>query len=400
MAEAYEMPQGTGGKSGGTSGSNAVTYTRKWKLIKASPGEAYNAPAAIGVDIGSVFPADATATCVSLDDQPEGDSRMVRIITARYESPQNNNRRDNNNDNNQAPDVRPPRLSIDSSFEMAPTNQWIKDPTTDDQEEVTAFNPNGEIISGLMKPVRAITFTYTQFNANDPSVLANHVGKVNSAPFTIAGVSYPRRTLLLRSVSSKPTVMDWGGAKYSGWTTTVQIAYRENFQWVIDESDPEPWSNTKTEIGWDMAIPLKGMNVLNDDSPYPKNPSGYNLLNTELEGVVVDALGPIPYEVGPLGAILGAFWAGTTFPQKGSYANADESKSVKKQIGKAQVIRQTSAGTWEQTDSNEPIPLNPDGTPRRQYKKEKDWAFPAEQAILAYRRSVYKEFNFNTIGLR
>jgi hypothetical protein len=402
MATVYEMPHGTSGKSGGTGSLSAVTYMRKWKLIKAAPNEVYNAPQAIGVDIGSQFPGDTVATCVALDDQPDGDSRMVRIITARYESPQNTGKRDNENDNNLAPDVRPPRLGIDSSFEMAPTNQWVKNPAaaTAAQEEVTAFHPNGELVSGLMKPVRSITFTYTQFNSADPSALAGDVGKVNSAPFVIQGVTYPKRTLLLKSVSSKPTVTDWGGSKYAGWTTTVQIAYRENFQWVIDETLAEPWSNVKTEIGWDMAVPLKGMNVLNDDSTYPTDSNGYNLLNTELNGVVVDAAGPIPYEVGPLGQQLGAFWAGTTFPQKGSYANADESLSVKKQIGKAQVIRQTSAGTWEQTDSNEPIPLNPDGTPRLRYNKAIDGLFPPEQAILAYRRSTYLEFDFATLGLR
>jgi hypothetical protein len=398
------MPQGTSGKTGGTGGPSAVKYMRKWKLVKDSPTEAYNAPLAVGVDIGSQFPGDIVATCVALDDQPDGESRMVRIITARYETPKNTSAgsRENNNDNNLAPDVRPPRIGIDSSFEMAPTNQWIKNPAaaTGDQEEITAFQPNGEIVSGLTKPVRSITFTYTQFNAADPSALATDVGKVNSAAFTIAGVSYPKRTLLLKSVSSKPTVMDWGGQKYAGWTTTVQIAYRENIQWVIDETLAEPWYNTKTEIGWDMAVPLKGMNVMNDDSQYSVDPNGYNLLNTELEGVVVDAAGPIPYELGPMGQQLGAFWAGTTFPQKGSYANPDESKSVKKQIGKAQVIRQTSAGTWEQADSNEPIPLNPDGTPRRKYVLALDQFFNAQQAILAYRRSVYKEFDFATIGLR
>jgi hypothetical protein len=55
---------------------------------------------------------------------------------------------------------------------------------------------------------------------------------------------------------------------------------------------------------------------------------------------------------------------------------------------------------WEQVDSAQPIPLNPDGSPRMRWNLANNGVLPAEQAILAYRRGIYPQTDFAQLGIR
>lgn len=420
MATSYELPVGSGSKTTGDSGA-AISYTRKFKIVKDSPGEIFSIPTLLGLDIGSSFPGvgNENITVVSIEDEPDDESRMSRLVTVTYESPSNSGQASGGGGSGggggssggsapSAPNVRPPNVAVDSSFEMIPSNNWIVNPTNlAAQNNIIAFQPSGEIVEGLTRPARSVVFTITQFVDTDPLALSDLVGHVNNATFTLKGEQFPARTLLLKSISSRPVVQEFQGQQYAGWTYSIQIAYRSNKQWVVaDESAAHPWVNSEQEIGWDMAVPLRGLNVLNDAHltggvfTYPIDPTAWNLYNTEQGGLKLSAQGVGPVPIPVAGATMSAWWAGTRFPTPGSDAGPITSNTCYQQYGRAQVVRQTSTGMWEQADAAQPVPLNPDGSPRARWNLANNGIFPAEQAILAYRRGIYPHTDFAQLGIR
>ena len=146
MATAYEMATGTSGKSMSDGTGSALQYTRSWKLVKSSRNEAYDVPTTIGVDIGSQLPGVSDVYCTNLTDNPEGDSLMVRRITATYSSPKNNGRRPNQ-DLGVAPWLRSSVTTMDAASESIAAQQYIMDPLaaagTEASKRSLAVQPTG-----------------------------------------------------------------------------------------------------------------------------------------------------------------------------------------------------------------------------------------------------------------
>jgi hypothetical protein len=428
MATAYEMATGTSGKSASDGTGSALQYTRSWKLVKSSRNEAYDVPTTIGVDIGSQLPGVSGVYCTNLTDNPEGDSLMVRRITATYSSPQNSGRRPNQ-DLGIAPWLRSAVTTMDAVSESIPAQQYILDPVaaegTAASKRSLAVQPTGELIDGLTRPDPTIRFQISQFETADPTAKSKYISGLNSLPVIIGGVSFPPRTLILNGISARKQTESYAGVETSGWLVTYSVAYRRNTQRVLVNIDPATGVAIDDEmddvdIGWDIAVPLRGLNCINlfDDAVntgYPVDPFALSLLSNE-DGVVIGfPQATVGVAVGPIRVLVdgdewSAFFAGTEFENlAGTIIDAD-SNTTEKQICRAMVTNPTTAGGFSQKPASSPIPLNPDGSPRGRYRPDgftdidDEYYFGgskvAENAVLAYRRGVNDAFDFALLGVR
>lgn len=440
MAIAYELNAGQAEKSAGA--NNTIKYTRTWKVVKATRNESYNVPALIGVDTGSQWPGGGEVYCTNITDSPDGDSMMVRIITATYASPANaagggggggggksgggSSSRQPGRDIGQAPNVRPAVVTIDSSYEMTSEPAWYHRPGVS-ADRVIATQPTGELVSDLTMPQPTATITVAYFTTNLSPVASFAVarcGYVNSVDWTVQGKIFAPRTVMLRSVSARPCTEEWGGTTYKGTNWTYTFAWRQNYQYVLDTLDADGVatsdSQTALDIGWDIAVPLRGMNCKQEMSAtYPCDPFAINLLRDE-NGIVFGAAQAAPPAVGPgegpIRVVLynntwrTAYYSGTTFldlQRQNIWGNGNS----RGKIGKAMTVSPTTHGGFSQSPSSQPIPLNPDGTPRARYAP--DGAVPADadylfrgkiksaaNAVLSYRRGIYPSTDFNALGIR
>ena len=429
MATAYEMATGTAGKSVSDGTGSALQYTRSWKLVKSSRNEAYDVPATVGVDIGSQLPGVSGVYCTNLTDNPEGDSLMVRRITATYSSPKNNGRRPNQ-DLGVAPWLRSSVTTMDAASESIAAQQYIMDPLaaagTEASKRSLAVQPTGELIDGLTRPDPTIRFQISQFETSDPTAKAQYISGLNSLAVTIGGVVFPPRTLILNGISSRPQTESYAGTETSGWTVTYSVAYRRNTQRVLVNIDSATGVATDdamldVDIGWDIAVPLRGLNCINfyDDAVnagYPVDPFALSLLTGE-DGVVLGGLiGTDPAaECGPIRVLIdgtekSAYFAGTEFDNLDGTSPKADSVTTEKQICRAMVTNPTTAGGLSQKPASSPIPLNPDGSPRGRYRPDgytdidDEYYFAgskvAKNAVLAYRRGVNDAFDFALLGVR
>jgi hypothetical protein len=160
-------------------------------------------------------------------------------------------------------------------------------------------------------------------------------------------------TLMFRGVSSTPVVESWGGLTYRGWTSTYDFAYKPNktkvFAGVLE---------LVIELGWDIAVPQSGLNVLCFAPPGAANqdPFGQPLKMDDDTRHVDDPLA-LP---------------------NGLAAGEKARAMVRIPIGQK----------FSQNPSASPIPLNDDGTPR---------AHTAGPKVLVYGYAVQPEGNLKTL---
>lgn len=429
MATAYEIPQDTAQKASSDTGSSALGYTRSWRIVKSTRSETVDIPTTIGVDIGSVYPGSSNVTCTALSSQPDGDSLMSIIATATYASPKNIGATAGV-DRTIAPGLRPATVQMSSSFEMVDTNFYILDPLatagTVASKKAFAVQPTGELISGLKRPSPVVNFTIVQWESSDPTSKASYVGKVNSNTVTIGGEAMQPRSLLCNGISYSPQTETWQGSEYTGWQVTYNLSFRVNKQIVLQNIDSATGEATddvmaEDDIGWDQAIPLRGLNCLNTmDSPDPIDPYAFQL-KPGPKGIKFGAqqtggytsptatTGPVKIFVN--GAEVSAWWNGTEFLNAADTTTVEEALSVDGSVVRAMVASPTSAGGFSQSPSGQPIPLNIDGTPRARYNK--DGADPLDAdylfrgyiadpltAVLAYRRGIHDSEDFTGLGIR
>ena len=429
MATAYEMATGTSGKSASDGTGSALQYTRSWKLVKSSRNEAYDVPATIGVDIGSQLPGVSGVYCTNLTDNPEGDSLMVRRITASYSSPQNSGRRPNQ-DLGIAPWLRSSVTTMDAASESISAQQYIMDPLaaagTEAAKRSLAVQPTGELIDGLTRPDPAIRFQLSQFETSDPTTKARYISGLNKNATTIGGVVFPPRTLILNGISYRPQTETYGGSEVSGWVVTYTISYRRNTQRVLVNINPSTGvavddAMLDVDIGWDIAVPLRGFNCVNlydaaVNTGYPVDPFALSLLSNE-DGVVFGSAiaGSPPDESGPIrvrvnGVEKSAYFAGTEFNNLDGTEIKPSSSTTERQTCRAMVTNPTTAGGLSQKPASSPVPLNPDGSPRGRYSPtgftdiDDEYYFAGTSnpinAVLAYRRGVNDAFDFVNLEIR
>jgi hypothetical protein len=105
-------------------GQLADVSVRNWRVILESPAAAYDIQEAIRVWIGDTHPVNGNLPCVSISEKVEGESRVVRVITATYRTTPGAD--PENDPNTQPPDIRPATYSITSSLMEVPATSWRK----------------------------------------------------------------------------------------------------------------------------------------------------------------------------------------------------------------------------------------------------------------------------------
>lgn len=221
------------------SGQTAESATRRWRVLLNSPQETYDVQSAVGVRIGDLYPSNSNLPCVSISETADGESRVVRVVTASYKtsagdaggggSPQSS-----------PPDVRPGKISFSSSIKEVAVRYWRKyNDETEEYDRGLAKNPAGDVIDGLTKMMPVETIKIEQFNRR--ANLFPGVGYVNNDDINFLGQGIPKFSALFKGYSSVPHVEWWGDYFFRGWLTT--------YEFELDDHE--------------LEIPLSGFNIIN-----------------------------------------------------------------------------------------------------------------------------------------
>ena len=243
-------------------GQLADTATRAWKIILSSPDESIDIAAAVGVQIGDPYSDSNPIPCVSIEGRADGESRLVRIVTAQYRT-QVGDGGSGEDPGTQSPDVRPSNFSTSTSLYEMPAYLWLRN-----GQWGPAVNPVGDRLDGVTKFEPITTIRITQFSGTPGTIHSAYCGYVNSETMSLGGyMTCAPRTVMFRGVEAAPHVESFGNMVYRGFMNSYEFAYRANRSEAPGASG---------DYGWDLAIPVTGFNCRafnpaqpgNDKDPY------------------------------------------------------------------------------------------------------------------------------------
>lgn len=345
-----ELAQGNSFSRSSDGGALADSATRVFKVILDSPNESLDIFAAIGVNIGDVYSVANPIPCVSVEGRADGESRLVRIITAQYRTTAGVGGSGGGGGNNADPKATSPELrlstfSVSTSYVEVPVRKW--NPITSPNVRgalVEARNPAKDIYDGVTRLEPITNFTFKQFEESASAILGkrNLVGCVNHADFNLNVFTANERTLLFRAFNMEPHVESWGGLTFRGYMVTYELSY--NYR------------------GWDIEVPQTGFNVLAFD---PSQPLGtrdmYGQPLRHYEGKIVPPL-LLPDNISP----------------------GDKVRAMVK-------VMDYREGGVSQTPSAQPVALDDDGRPR---------SHTADPPVLIKKYSVHDVGDFTTLNIR
>lgn len=350
-----ELAQGNTFARSADGGSLADSATRVWKVILNAPNESLDIFAAIGVSIGDVYSQANPIPCVSIEGRADGESRLVRIITAQYRTTAGVGGAGGGgggaDPKTVAPTSRYATVSVNTSYMEMPAWTWFPNPTGQPAVMAIAENPMGDMYDGVTRYEPVVTFQFEQFEAADPSGKLQHVGKVNSNSGSFGSLALFPRSTLFRACNYQMHVESWGGTLYRGYTVSYEFAYRKNVQFV---------SGALTSIGWDIAMPQTGFNVM---------------------AIAPGSAGTETYAQ-PLKHVSGKIVIPEQLPD--GISSGDKVRAMVK-------VMEYQEGGASQAPSSQPVPLNDSGTARSSMQNPK---------VLVYRRGQHEQFDFTTLGLR
>lgn len=254
-----EVTSGQSNERSSENGSLADVSVRTWRIVLDSPSEAYDIQKEVGVYIGDPHPVNTTLPCVSIGERAEGDSRVVRIVTATYRTtvgnPDNPEGRDVKLD---PPEVRPANYSITSQLMEVPVDDCLNvngdanDPNFDQGQTLTGQNPPknplGDPIDGLFKSIPIIIIRIEQFVKADAAPVGQleHVGAINADDIAFVGFPIQKHAAMLRSLDIKPHVESWRNEQpRRGFMCTYEFCVK-----------------TRPHV-WNIKFPLTGFNIKN-----------------------------------------------------------------------------------------------------------------------------------------
>lgn len=362
-----EVTSGTGASL--TSQSGGVEYTRVFKMLLDNPSDitsinVINKIAEIDgsfAGIGTLHPVDQFASCGSVQVSPDGDSRHAFTVTVSYSplsaiSLEQGGGNDTTDDNrSKPPDVRPANWSTSTTTIEVPSWQWIPRWGPNNGQAVPATNPAGDLYDGLTILQPIVNISVEQYCAGDQTVFSSAVGKVNSNQGRLGSLSLFPRSVLFRAVSFKPHAEIVGRKMWRGWLGTFEFSFKPN------------WNNIMNEyLGWDIAVPLSGLNCKNSFAGQDVEKGACQLeLENEGTGAIKD------------------------WPNNPQLAAGLADEKVRANV---LVKVSTDNGTRaSQRPSASPVPLNENGTPR---------SSKANPPVLIRRYQIYDTFDMSTLGLR
>jgi len=192
------------------------------------------------------------------------------------------------------------------------------------------------------------------------SQMLAYCGYVNSDSFTFSSLSVGVHCCMLQSISSNAIVEQFGYVTFRGFKVTFGFAVRAH--WTITRDGFQA-------IGWDMAVPQTGFNIIN---------SGLSRNDVDQEAL---ALLHINNKV--------------FFTESGEGVLVDKLANKKT---RASVAVPAGDGGYLQRPSAQPVALNDDGTPRNPR------AFSIAEKVLINRVCIQPEMafgdNFANFGIR
>ncbi len=350
-----ELAQGKSFSRSAEGGGLADQATRTWKILLNAPDEAFIISDAVGVNIGDPLGSFNPIPCVSLDVKADGESRLVRIVTAQYRS---NAGVGNTDPGLVEPAQRPALYSMTTSLtEIA---AWGGAPVSGGVSGswIPAVNPVGDLVDGVTRLEPVVNINIDQYSYSDMSQLLAYCGYVNSDVFTFSNLSVGVHCCMLQSISSQSVVEQFGDTTFRGFKVTFGFAVRAH--WTITRDGFQA-------IGWDMAVPQTGFTIYNTNG----NDVDARALAWEHDDsgkVKMDTFGLYP-------ASLASGTSGTKV--------------------RAMVTVPASTGGWTQRPCAQPVALNDNGTPRSP---------TASPPVLVNRICIQPEMafgqNFSNFGIR
>ena len=354
-----ELAQGKSFSRSAEGGQLADQATRTWKILLNSPNESFIISDAIGVNLGDPLGSANPIPCVSLDVKADGESRLVRIVTAQYRS---NPSVGDVDPGTQQPTQRPAMYSMSTSLtEIA---AWGGAPVTNgvSGDWIPAVNPVGDLVDGVTRLEPVVNINIDQYSSSDMSQMLGYCGYVNSDSFTFSSLSIGVHCCMLQSVSSNAIVEQFGDVTFRGFKVTFGFAVRAH--WTITRDGFQA-------IGWYMAVPQTGFNIYNS--------------GTTRDDVDKKALA-LQHRNGKV-SVIGA---------NNAVVLADGLVNTKTRA--MVTVPATEDGGYLQRPSAQPVALNDDGTPRNA-----DY-FPVAQKVLINRVCIQPEMafgnNFSNFGIR
>jgi hypothetical protein len=350
-----ELAQGKSFSRSADGGQLADQATRTWKILLNAPDEAFIISDVIGVNIGDPLGSANPIPCVSLDVKADGESRLVRIVTAQYRS---NPGVGGTDPKLQEPTIRPAMYSMTTSLtEIA---AWGGAPVTGGVSGswVPAVNPVGDLVDGVTRLEPVVNINIDQYSSSDMSNMLAYCGYVNSDPFTFSSLSVGVHCCMLQSISSNAVVEQFGETTFRGFKVTFGFAVRAH--WTLTRDGFQA-------IGWDMAVPQTGFNIYN---------TGLSRGDVDQKALVLE------HKLGKV------YLVGGTFPV---LAIGTEQQKARAMV----TVPAMDDGGYLQRPSAQPVPLNDDGTPRSP---------SANPRVLINRICIQPEMafgnNFSNFGIR
>jgi len=259
-----ELAQGNQFGRSADGGNLADTAVRVWKVILSSADESLDIFAAIGVQIGDPYSSSNQVPCVSVEGRADGESRLVRIITATYKTTAGDSG-GGEDPKLVMPELRPANFSTSTSLYEAPAYLWKRAGQVGWEP---ATNPCGDIMDGVSRMDAITTIRVTQFTPFPGTVYSAYCGYINKETMTLgAYMQCEPHTVMFRGVEATPHVETFGTVAYRGFMNSYEFAYKAN-------NVEAPGYSGK--YGWDLAMPVTGFNckafgrddAWSNDDPY------------------------------------------------------------------------------------------------------------------------------------
>lgn len=328
MATAVELSQGNEFSRSAEGGNSVDSATRVFKLLLASPDESVDIPALIGVNIGDQYSATNPIPCVSFEARADGESRLVRIVTVRYRASPGWASDGVSDPRSQSPTARPALYSMTTSLQEIAA--WGGRYVTGGGLNATsgawgpAKTPAGDIVDGITRLEPVVTINIEQYARLDGSDLMAYVGFVNSAPFTFSDMTIGAHCCMLQGISATPVVEQFAQGLFRGFKISFSFGVRSH--WTFTRHGVQP-------IGWDIAVPQAGHNIIN--SGFGQGDVDSFALNLEHDRATEQVKDPWQIAQGSTGRKM-----------------------------RAAVLISNPTGGFHQRPASMPVPLNDDGTPR------------------------------------
>jgi hypothetical protein len=361
-----EIPAGREYQFSAQPGELAVTTNRIFRIIRNTPDEFVDLPTACGISVGDPHPNPQLSLlyCTNYQAQVEGEGRMVILATFTYEIQNPFAGEDGGTGSGGSggrlalnPQIRKADWSFSSSLMEVPAYTWQKvfADNGDYGGAWPAANAAGDMYDGATRTEPVVTVSIQQFETLDPSRHLEHLGKTNDKEVRIGSLICHRRGLMFQDLQFKSASEQYGALLYRGWDVTYQFVYRRNHVkglWI---------GNTKKDmnVGWDIAIPETGLNV-----------KAFNPVGARADQEVYGQ--PLKLSAGKVAAPL-------ALPD--GVAAGDNVRGMIKDMDYEE-------GGASIAPCGLPIPLNEDGTPRKN---------TADPAVLVKQYKVTDEDDFQTI---